>query len=185
MRKCRFCICLFVSIAAGETLKFDESPTTYVAKKENVDHVLHFMAAQRIKMRQISSKGKNVWSYNYLQLSVRQSLSVCLSVCQSVSLSVCQSVCLSVCQFVCLSVSLSVCQSVCQSVSQSINQSVSQSVSQSVNRSISQSVNRSISQSVNQSLGSRLLCQCVGQTVSYVVNQCCWLPGQSVCYSLS
>lgn len=48
----------FVSIAAGETLKFNESPTTYAAKKENVDHVLHFMAAQRIKMRQISSKGK-------------------------------------------------------------------------------------------------------------------------------
>lgn len=45
-----------VEVLAGETLKFDESPTTYAAKKENVDHVLHFMAAQRIKMRQISSK---------------------------------------------------------------------------------------------------------------------------------
>ena len=45
------------TISAGETLKFDESPTTYASKKENVDQVLHFMAAQRIKMRQISSKG--------------------------------------------------------------------------------------------------------------------------------
>lgn len=46
-----------IVIAAGETLKFDESPTSYASKKENVDQVLHFMAAQRIKMRQISSKG--------------------------------------------------------------------------------------------------------------------------------
>ena len=48
----------FPMIVAGETLKYDDAPTTYAAKKENVDQVLHFMAAQRIKMRQISSKGK-------------------------------------------------------------------------------------------------------------------------------
>ncbi|CAH3189594.1 unnamed protein product [Porites evermanni] len=45
-----------VEVLAGEALKFDESPATYASKKENVDQVLHFMAAQRIKMRQISSK---------------------------------------------------------------------------------------------------------------------------------
>ncbi|XP_078379226.1 dixin-like isoform X2 [Oculina patagonica] len=45
-----------VEVLAGESLKFDESPTTYASKKENVDQVLHFMAAQKIKMRQISSK---------------------------------------------------------------------------------------------------------------------------------
>lgn len=38
-------------------LKFDENPASHSAKKENVDQVLHFMAAHRIKMRQISSKG--------------------------------------------------------------------------------------------------------------------------------
>lgn len=38
-------------------LKFDENPASHTAKKENVDQVLHFMAAHRIKMRQISSKG--------------------------------------------------------------------------------------------------------------------------------
>ncbi|RMX39786.1 hypothetical protein pdam_00007134 [Pocillopora damicornis] len=45
-----------VEVLAGEALKFDDSPTTYAAKKENVDQVLQFMASQRIKMRQISSK---------------------------------------------------------------------------------------------------------------------------------
>ena len=48
---------MILIFAAGEALKFDESPATYASKKENVDQVLHFMAAQRIKMRQISSKG--------------------------------------------------------------------------------------------------------------------------------
>ena len=50
-------ICIFIVIAAGEMLKFDENPASHTAKKENVDQVLHFMAAHRIKMRQISSKG--------------------------------------------------------------------------------------------------------------------------------
>lgn len=45
-----------VEVLAGEALNIDESPATYASKKENVDQVLHFMAAQRIKMRQISSK---------------------------------------------------------------------------------------------------------------------------------
>lgn len=45
-----------VEVLSGETLKFDESPASYAVKKENVDQVLHFMAAHRIKMRQISSK---------------------------------------------------------------------------------------------------------------------------------
>ena len=46
-------------------LKFDENPASHSAKKENVDQVLHFMAAHRIKMRQISSKGlKNGNNYN-------------------------------------------------------------------------------------------------------------------------
>lgn len=48
---------IFIVIAAGEMLKFDENPASHSAKKENVDQVLHFMAAHRIKMRQISSKG--------------------------------------------------------------------------------------------------------------------------------
>lgn len=50
-------ISIFIVIAAGEMLKFDENPASHSAKKENVDQVLHFMAAHRIKMRQISSKG--------------------------------------------------------------------------------------------------------------------------------
>ena len=51
-------VSFFLTFSAGEALKFDDSPTTYAAKKENVDQVLQFMASQRIKMRQISSKGK-------------------------------------------------------------------------------------------------------------------------------
>lgn len=53
-----FYVSFFLTFSAGEALKFDDSPTTYAAKKENVDQVLQFMASQRIKMRQISSKGK-------------------------------------------------------------------------------------------------------------------------------
>ena len=52
-----FYVSFFLTFSAGEALKFDDSPTTYAAKKENVDQVLQFMASQRIKMRQISSKG--------------------------------------------------------------------------------------------------------------------------------
>ena len=55
VKKCSKLLILIFS--AGEALKFDESPATYASKKENVDQVLHFMAAYRIKMRQISSKG--------------------------------------------------------------------------------------------------------------------------------
>ena len=54
-----FYVSFFLTFSAGEALKFDDSPTTYAAKKENVDQVLQFMASQRIKMRQISSKGNH------------------------------------------------------------------------------------------------------------------------------
>ena len=140
-------VCPFVSIAAGETLKFDESPTTYAAKKENVDHVLHFMAAQRIKMRQISSKGKMCGHIiNYLQLLVSQSVSqrisqsvrVSQSARQSYSLPACQSLSQSIVRSFILLFVHSFIRSFVHSFIQSVSQSVSQSVIQSASQSVSQ-----------------------------------------------
>ena len=51
-------------------LKFDENPASHSAKKENVDQVLHFMAAHRIKMRQISSKGLKKINGNLILLTL-------------------------------------------------------------------------------------------------------------------
>ena len=35
----------------------DENPSNYHAMRENVDRVLQFMSAQKIKMHHVSSKG--------------------------------------------------------------------------------------------------------------------------------
>ena len=71
-------IVVFLFVSAGEALNIDESPATYASRKENVDQVLHFMAAQRIKMRQISSKGivllKHLYMYMYVMFAVDSSL---------------------------------------------------------------------------------------------------------------